>query len=262
MAARAMWKGNIQFGSVEVPVKLYSGVEDQSIHFRLLDAQDHAPVQQRMVNPETGDAVNYDDVRKAFETDDGELVVLDEEDLAALEPEASRDIEILRFVPPTQITHAWYDRPYFLGPDGDEGPYFSLAAALRGEEVEGIARWVMRKKEYVGALRVDGDYLMLITLRHAGEVIPASALEAPGGRDLSKRELEMAKQLIAAMEEDDLDWSEFQDEYRQRVLDFVEAKAAGQVVKFPKAPSRPKEKSLADMLEKSLASAGKKRASA
>ena len=100
-----------------------------------------------------------------------------------------------------EITHLWYDRPYFLGPDDSEGDYFALAAALREKEVDGVARWVMRKKEYAGALRADGDYLVLITLRHASEVTPASELTPPGGRDLEKREVEMAKRLVAAMEQ-------------------------------------------------------------
>ena len=121
----------------------------------------------------------------------------------------------------------------------------------------GVARWVMRDKEYVGALRADGGYLLLITLRHAGEVVPPSALDAPGGRALDKREIAMAKQLIAAME-DELDIASFKDEYRERVLELVEAKAAGKVVKFPRARAKKTDKSLADVLEKSLAAAKKK----
>lgn len=257
-----MWKGSIQFGSVDVPVKLYAAVENQSVSFRLMDAKEQRPVHQKMVNPHTDEVVDYSEVRRAFQTEDGELVILDEEELAELEPEPSREIEVQRFVPANQITHQWYDRPYYLGPDGDDEAYFALATALRKEGREGITRWVMRKKEYVGALRVDGDYLMLITLRHAGEVVAASSLSPPKGRDMDKRELEMAKQLIAAMEDDELDLASFHDEYRERVIDFVEAKASGQVVKFPKAPKKAKEKSLVDMLEKSLAATGKERASA
>ena len=262
MAARAIWKGRIKFGTVDVPVKLYSAVEDRSIHFRLLDARNKEPIQQKMVDPVTGDIVDYSEIRRGFETEEGELVILDPEELEELEPEASRDIEVIRFVPPTQITHQWYDRPYFLGPDEDDEAYFALVEALKDEGKEGVARWVMRNKEYVGALRPEGDYLMLITLRHAGEVVPVSALDAPGGRDLNQRELKMAKQLIAAMEDDELDLAAFKDEYRERVLDYVEAKAEGKVVKFPKAPRKRKEESLEDMLEKSLAGAGKERKSA
>jgi DNA end-binding protein Ku len=260
MAARAIWKGRIQFGGVDVPVKLYSAVQDRSVRFRLLDAKRQEPVKQQMVNPDTGDVVAYEEVRRAVQAD-GKLVLLDDEELAELEPEGDREIEVTRFVEPEQITHQWYDRPYYLGPDGRDDGYFALASALRKQQKEGVARWVMRKKEYVGSLRAEGDYLMLITLRHAGEVIPASALEPPGGRELDKRELAMAKQLIAAME-DELDLAAYRDEYRDRVLELVEAKAAGKVLKFPKAPKKRTEKSLADVLEKSLAAAKKERKSA
>lgn len=261
MAARAIWKARIRFGSVDVPVKLYSAVQDRAVHFRLLDAKRKEPVRQKMVDPDTGDVVESDAIRRAFPTDDGDLVILEEDELEELEPEASREIEITRFVPVEQITHAWYDRPYYLGPDGEDTAYFALAEALRARGDEGVARWVMRNKEYVGALRAEGDYLMLITLRHAGEVVPASALEAPGGRDLNPREIKMAKQLVAAME-DELDFAAYRDEYRDRVLELVEAKAAGKVVKFPKAPRKAAEKSLEDVLAKSLKAADKERKSA
>jgi DNA end-binding protein Ku len=263
MAARAIWKARIAFGKVEVPVKLYSALQAQGVSFRLLDAKKKEPVKQHLVNPNTGKVVEYEDVRRALPMGNGELVILDPEELEELQPKPSRDIEITRFVDPEDITHQWYDRPYYLGPDTDGvGAYFALHAALEKRGKVGIARWVMRDKEYVGALRVEGDYLMLITLRHAGEVIPASALEAPGGRPLDKREIAMAKQLVAAMEDDKLDIASFKDEYRERVIELVEAKAAGKIVKFPKAKSKPKSDELADVLERSLAAAKKGRKSA
>ncbi|HEX6309011.1 MAG TPA: Ku protein [Longimicrobiales bacterium] len=256
--ARAIWKGKITFGDVSVPVKLYSAVQDRGIHFRLLHEKDLEPVRQEMVNPETGEVVAYENVRRAYATEAGDLVMLDEEELAELEPESSRDIEITRFVAPEVITHQWYDRPYYLGPDDSEAEYFALAQALRKQNREGVARWVMRKKEYAGALRVEGDHLMLMTLRHAGEVVPSSALQAPGGRALDRREVQMAKQLVAALE-GDLDLAAFRDEYRDRVLELVEAKAEGKVVKFPKAPRKKTDESLAKALEQSIAAAKKRK---
>ena len=259
MAARAIWKGRIRFGDVDVPVKLYSAIRSTSgLHFRLLHEKDLEPVKQQMVNPDTGKVVEYEDVQRAYPTEGGDLVMLTEEELEELEPEASRDIEITRFVDSEAITHQWYDRPYFLGPDDSSDEYFALAEALRKQKKEGVARWVMRKKEYVGALRPEGDYLMLMTLRHAGEVVPASALKAPGGRTLDKREIQMAKQLVAALE-DDLELEAYHDEYRERVLELVEAKAEGKVLKFPKAPKKKEEdESLAAMLEQSLKATGGK----
>jgi DNA end-binding protein Ku len=260
MAARAIWKGRITFGAVEVPVKLYSAVQDRSIHFRLLDRKTKEPVKQHMVNPETGERVEHAQIRRAYQTEDGKLVVLDQEELEELEPGESRDIEITRFVPPEKLNHQWYERPYYLGPDdkGSQG-YFALAAALRELEREGVARWVMRKKSYVGALRAEGDHLMLISLRHAGEVVPASALDAPGGRALGKREVAMARQLVESMKEE-LDIAAFRDEYRDRVLEYVEAKAAGKVKKLPARRTKKTDRSLEDVLERSIAALEKRSA--
>lgn len=254
--ARAMWKGNIKFGTVNVPVKLYSAVTDHTVRFRLLHEKDLEPVKQELVNPETGDIVEYEDILRAYQTEEGDLVMLDDEELSELEPEPGRDIEITRFVPASAITHQYYDRPYYLGPDDSSADYFALAAALEKQEKVGIARWVMRNIEYVGALRPEGEYLMLNTLRHAGEVVSAEDLPAPGGRALDRREVQMAKQLVAALE-DEMDFSAFRDEYRDRVMEFVEAKAKGKVIKFPRAKKKAEEKDLADVLARSLKSVKK-----
>jgi DNA end-binding protein Ku len=188
------------------------------------------------------------------------MVVLEKEELQELEPEDSRDINVTRFVDPHDVDHRWYERAYYLGPDGNTKAYFAVAAALEKKGKEGIARWVMRDKEYVGALRAEDGYLMLITLRHAEEIIDAAALKPPGGRPLQKRELEMAAQLIGALH-GELDPSQYRDEYRARVMDLVETKAAGRkpkVVKF--RPKAAKEEDITDALAASLA-ATKKRAS-
>src|SRR5690606_18218697 len=139
-----------------VPLKVYAGVEDRGVHFRLLHGKDRVPVKQRMVNPETGDEVAYADALRGYETGDGRMVILTEEDMAELEPEGSRDIEVLRFVDPSELPHLWYDRPYFLGPDGDaaEVAWNALATALDETGLVGVVRWTMRKKRYRGALRL------------------------------------------------------------------------------------------------------------
>ena len=262
MAARAIWKGCIEFGSISVPIKLYSAVQEKGVHFRLLDRRTKKPVKQRMIRPDSGDVVEHAETKRAVELDRRNLVILDEEDIEKVDPPASRDIEILHFYKPEVITHQWFERPYWVGPDGNTKSYFALAAALAKEEREGLARWVMRKKEYFGALRPEGDHLMLVTLRNAEEVVDPASISLPAGRDLSAKEISMAKSLIAAME-GELDMSEYKDEYRARVLEFVEAKAAGKVIRFPKA----KEKAASDsdltaVLQRSLAAAKGERASA
>jgi DNA end-binding protein Ku len=257
--ARAMWKGVIRFEDIEVPVKLYAAVEDRDVRFRLL-YKGRTPVRQQMVDPLTDEPVPSEQVRRGYEVEPGRFVILDEEELAALEPEPSRDVEVTRFLDPERINHQWYDRPYYLAPDDDAGAYAALAAALARTGKEGLVRWTMRKKQYVGALRSEGDYLMLITLRRAGEVIPASELEPPQGRKLDARELKMAEQLVAALE-GDFDPLQFRDEYRDRVLELIEAKASGQKVEIRRfRAKKTADDSLADALEKSVAAARKGRA--
>jgi DNA end-binding protein Ku len=253
MAARAIWKGVIRIGRSRLPVKLYSAVQDHTIHFRLLHRKDKAPVRQQMVNPETGEVVDFKETMKAFPVGRGRLLKLDEEDLTKLEPEDSRDIEVKRFVDPADIDHRWYDRPYYLGPDGDSAAYFAAAEALGKKGKEGVARWVMRKKEYIGALVAEDGYLMLIVLRHAEEVIDADALKPPAGRPLQKREVQMAQQLVSALE-GEFDPAAFRDHYRDRVMDLINAKARGRKPKVAKfKPRKPAGEELTGALEASLA---------
>jgi DNA end-binding protein Ku len=252
--ARAIWKGIIQFGDVAAPVKLYSAVQDQGVSFRLLHPETLRPVKQRMVNPATGDVVPYEEVRRGYEVEEGVFVLLEEEELESLQPEKSRGIDVTRFLDPSLINHQWYDRPYHLGPDEDVEAYYALVAALEAEQKEGLAHWTMRNKSYVGALRAEDGHLVLITLRSAEEVIPASALEPPRGREPDERELKMAEQLVAALE-DEFDPAAYRDEYRDRVLELVEAKAEGKTLEFRAPETRREDKDLAASLEASLEAA-------
>ncbi|HET7833757.1 MAG TPA: Ku protein [Gallionella sp.] len=236
MAIRAMWKGVIRFDTVKVPVKLYGAVEDRSVHFRLLHRQDLEPVHQALVNAETDEVVPYAETRRAYITESGDRVLLDKPELAALEPQPSRDIEIMSFLPLHAIDHRWYDRPYYLGPDEDGAEFFALAAALEDMQVEGLARWVMRNKSHFGALQLYQGYPMLMSLHHAEEVVPVEALQAPEGPALDKRELGLARQLIEMLESE-FQPEEYHDEFRDRVLEMLAAKAQGKQVK-KRAPQR------------------------
>lgn len=258
MAARAIWKAVVKIGTLTIPVKLYSAVQDRSVHFRLLHKTDKEPVKQQLVSAESGEPIEYADVRKAYPLTRGRMVILEADELETLQPEESRDIEITRFVDPDDIDHRWYERAYYLGPDQSSKAYFGAAAALEKRGKEGVARWVMRGKDYVGALRVEDGYLMLITLRHAEEIIAADALTPPGGRALQAREVEMAAQLLKALK-GEFDPSQFADEYRARVMDLVETKAKGKKPKVASfRPKKQKEDELADALAASLAGVKKK----
>ncbi len=158
-------------------------------------------------------------------------MILKPDELAALSPGESRDIQLSRFVPTSAIDPQWYDRPYYLGPDGSEKSYYALTAALGRSDLEGIARWVMRKKAYVGALRVRDDNLVLVTLRHAGEVVPLESLDLPSGPALDQKELDMAKQLMGMLEAD-FDPNEYRDEYRDQVRALIDSKKRGRKPKL------------------------------
>jgi DNA end-binding protein Ku len=256
MAARAMWKASLQLGSQQVPVKLYAALQDRGVHFRLLDKRGQ-PVSQQLVDPSSGDVVPYADVRRGFAVREG-YVLLAKDELDSLNPAPSREVAISGFVPANKLGPEWLLRPYYLGPDGDEEAYFALAEALAAEGKHGVAHWVMRGHAYTGLLTPRDGYLMLTTLRHADEVIAQSALPTPEGRAHSERELKMAEQLIHAYE-DVFDPHQYADEYRDRVLALVEAKAQGKRPRLKKPIVKRSEDGLTDALAKSLTVAKKER---
>jgi DNA end-binding protein Ku len=255
MAARTMWKAEVSFGDVRVPVRLYAAVEDRNVHFRLLHSDDLAPVTQQMVDPSDDEAVPKEEVRRGVEVEKGVFVVLTDEERAALEPEASREIAVLQVLARSQLDERWFDRPYYLGPDGDDEAYFALVQALESKDWLAIARWVMRKKRYAGALYGADGYLRLETLRFADEIVALDRLVPAKGREPDKREIELAEQLIGTLE-DRFDADEFNDEYRDRVMQLIRDKQRGRKPKLPKAAApRARKGSLRDSLEASLKAA-------
>ena len=251
MATRAIWKGQLKVDSTRIAVKLYSGVVDRTVRFHILEEETKSRVKQHMVNPSTGKEVPSKKIRKGYEVEPGTFVILTDEELEEIDPPASRDIEISHFTSPEQINSQLYDRPYYLGPDGDERAYFAFAEALENRNREGIARWVMRKRPYSGALRAEDGNLMLITLRHPNEVVLAEDLPAPGRRAVDKKELSIAKQLVALLDSE-FTPAEFRDEYRKRVEEFIESKAKGKALKLPTVKSKRATTSLSSALLKSI----------
>jgi DNA end-binding protein Ku len=186
MALRATWKGEIQLGKRPLPVKLYAAVEDTHVHFHLLHESDGVRVEQHIVDPSTGKPVEKDEIRKGYALGSGAFVLLDKDELKELEPEASREIEVLHFVPYDALSPAWFERPYLLGPDGEPGEYLAFARALADAERQAIVHWVMRGRSYTGALRSDGARLLLVALRDREEVIEPPEVEVPKSRAPSR----------------------------------------------------------------------------
>jgi DNA end-binding protein Ku len=256
--ARAMWKGELQVGKQRLGVKLYSAVEDRTIRFHLLHAKDHAPVEQHIVRKDTGDAVDRQDMRKALALTAQTAVILQPDDLEKLVPPESRDIEITRFVAPDVLGDQWFERPYYLGPDGDNAVYFALAEALERRQVIGIARWVMRKKRYVGALSAVDGFLTMTTLRRADQVLSFSGVEPARSVAPQANELKLAQQLVSSIEAD-FDPSLWQNEYRQRLCKLIEAKARGDKIKPVPVKKKRAPASLAESLRASIAAVKEKK---
>lgn len=254
MNARTLWKGVIHMEKHRVPVRLYAAVQDHTVHFRLLHKKDREPVMQRMVNSKTGEEVPKEDRRKGAEIDPRRFVLLNEEDLETLEPEPSRSIDIHRFVPRNVLNHEWYNRPYLLAPDGDGDDYWALAQAIEESGQEGIARWVMRNKEYVGALLTHKGFLSLTTLRFADEVVEPQEITGFASGEIDPRELKMAEQLVSLLESD-FDPARYRDEHRDRIIEMLETKAKGGKVKSKKPSAKRDTTSLSNALKASLAAA-------
>jgi DNA end-binding protein Ku len=255
-----MWKGTLAIGSAEIPVKFYAAAQDRDVHFHLLHDHDQVRVRQQMVNPNTGEVLEEGEIHKGFEVSPGKFVFLTEDELGGLTPEASRDIEFSAFVPAEAVGPEWYERPYYLGPDGKSDAYFALASVLSEKKRVGIARWVMRNREYSGALRAEGGHLALVTLRAREEVVQAPSVE-PQKRPADDREMKMAEQLVGALS-GKFDPTAFQDEYRAKVRALVEAKAHGKSVKKVRAPRKAPSRSLEAALAASLKHVNKERKSA
>jgi DNA end-binding protein Ku len=261
VAARSIWQGKLVIQKHEIAVKLYSAVVDRQIHFHLLHEHDRTRVQQRMVDAATEKPVPLNETRKAFEAAPGLFIAITSDELDRSVPEPSRDVRISRFVPAQVIEPQLFDRPYYLGPaDDSETDYFALAQALAAKKRAGIASWVMRKHSYVGALLGHQGYLMLNTLRHAGEVIPITQLQPPQGRAFDPKEKNLAEKLVEALS-GPFKAEAYHDEFQERIGQLIAAKRAGKKLKPKRAPRRRREGSLAESLQASLkgVSAGRSR---
>jgi DNA end-binding protein Ku len=252
-----MWSGAISFGLVNVPVKLYSAVSRKTVRFNQLNAETGNRIQQKRVDPETGEEVSYDQIVKGYELTKDRYVVITPEELDALDPEKTRTVDIEDFVDLDEIDPVYYDHPYYLVPDkGAAKAYGLLLNAMKEANKVAIARVVLRSKEQLVAIRPAGDVLMMETMLFHDEVVPADDIEdLPEGEQLkaTDRELKMAQQLIDSLSSE-FDPTSYRDEYREKVLELIEMKASGQEIAVqPEAPEPAKVPDLMAALEASLA---------
>lgn len=230
--ARSIWKGSISFGLLNVPVTVYPGEQRHDISFHLVDSRDHARVRYQRVNEDTGEEVPWSEIVKAFEYDDGSYVLMTDEELASVAVEAAQTVEIQSFVPRAEIETVYFEKPYFLAPAkrGEKG-YVLLREVLARTGRVGIARVVIRTREYLAALMPWGNALVLELLRYPQELRDANDLDLPDGDladyKITKKELEMAESLLEAMSTT-WDPADYQDEYRAKLHEFIESKAQGE----------------------------------
>jgi DNA end-binding protein Ku len=255
--ARSMWSGAISFGLVNVPVKLYSAVSRKTVRFHQLNGETGNRIAQKRVDPETGEEVAYENIVKGYELTRDRYVLINPDELEALDPERTRTIDIEDFVDLADIDPVYYDHPYYLAPDkGAAKAYGLLLNAMESAGKVAIARVVLRSKEQLVAIRPAGDLLMMETMIFADEVVDRDDIDdLPEAKELkvSDRELQMAEQLIQSLSSE-FDPSKYHDEYREKVLELIERKAAGEEIAVqPEAKEPARVPDLMAALEASLA---------
>jgi DNA end-binding protein Ku len=256
---QAIWTGSISFGLVTVPVRLVSATRSQDVRFNQLEAATGSRIRYRRVSEQSGEEVPNDQIVKGYELENGHYVVLDNDELAALKPSASRMIEIEDFVDLSEIDPVYFEQPYYLVPDKDAAKaYRLLSKVMEDENKVAVGRFVLRSKEALVAIRPIDGMLCLETMRYADEVLAVDRELVDSQPEPSERELEMARQLVDTLA-GEFDPEKYRDEYREEVLALIERKAAGEEIVAPAAPEEPaKVLDLMAALEASLARTGSK----
>lgn len=228
---RSIWKGSIAFGLVNVPVKVYSATEDHDIKFHQVHAKDNGRIRYKRVCEVCGEVVEYRDINKAFESDDGQMVVITDEDIATLPEERSREIEVVEFIPAEQLDPLMYDKSYFLEPDSESSKsYVLLAKTLAETDRIAIVHFSLRNKSRLAALRVKDfskrDVMMIHTLLWPDEIRDPDFPILDKEVQIKPAELKMAGQVVESMT-DDFKPDLYHDDYQEQLRELVQAKLEG-----------------------------------
>jgi DNA end-binding protein Ku len=254
---RAIWSGAISFGLVNVPVKMYSATSPKTVRFHQISSKTGARIRQKRVDPSTGEEVPYEEIVKGYEISPDRYVLIEPEELDALDPKATKTVDVEDFVDLADIDPIYYDHSYYLAPSaGGAKAYRLLLDAMRESGKVGVGRVVIRSKQQLCALRPTGDVLTLSTMLFGDEVLPADRLDeldSISDAEASDRELQMAEQLISSLSRE-FDPSKYHDDYRERVIALIERKAAGEEIAIePEAEEPEAAPDLMAALEASLA---------
>lgn len=241
--ARAIWKGSISFGLVNIPVGLYAAETRDDISFKLLDKKTMSPIHYKRVSEESGKEVPWEETVRGYELESGKYVVMSDEDLKRAAPEATQTIDIVDFVDLDDISPLYFDKPYYLAPDKKGAKaYALLREVLRRTKKVGIAKVVIRTRQYLAAVVARGDVLTLELMRYAHELRDPSEVDVPAGKQgVSEREVDMAERLVEGMVAA-WDPEKYKDTYRQELMKTIEKRAeAGQLESSPEPAPRPRE---------------------
>lgn len=256
--ARALWKGSIAFGLVNIPVELHTAVRDSRPRFRMLHAEDKSPVRFERVCQREGKPVAWEELVKGFEYEKGRFVVLTKEDFKTAALEKNRTVDIRSFVKPEEIDDRFFESAYYLVPaKGGERAYALLREALKDTGLVGIATIVLRESQHLAALEVAGDALVLTLMRYAEELVDVSEYHFPAAKDIRKPELQMARTLVENLA-DSWDPSQYTDQYRDNLMKIIKAKLKGKEAHLVEH-AEPRNAEVVDLMERlrqSLADAG------
>lgn len=227
---RAIWSGSIAFGLVNAPVKMYAAIDEHNLELHLVHEKDGSPIGYEKVCKKEGKAVPADEIVKAYEVSDGDLVYLTDEDFKAAEEDSYRTIEILAFVPRDEIDPIAFKRTYYLGPaDGAEKVYALLVKAMENSELSAVARYVFHDRQQLGTLRIREGVITLENMYFADEIRPTKGIAPSRKPRVDKQELDMAETLIERFTSS-FRHDQYDDEYRQRLLKIVKRKQKGEEI--------------------------------
>jgi DNA end-binding protein Ku len=244
---RAIWSGSISFGLVNAPVKMYSAIDEHDLELHLVHEKDGSRIGYEKVCKKEGKEVPADEIVKAYEVSDGDLVYLSEEDFKAASEEGYRAIEVLDFVPHDEIDPIVFQRTYYLGPaDGAEKVYALLVRAMEESGLSAVVRYVFHDRQQLGCLRVRDGVITLENMYFADEIRPVKGI-APKGQRVDKKELEMAETLIDRFTST-FKHEKYRDEYTDRLLDIVKRKRKGEEI-HAAAEGEEQEETAPDLLE-------------
>jgi DNA end-binding protein Ku len=262
--ARALWKGSISFGLVNIPIELHTAVHNHRPKFRMLHAKDKSPVRFERVCIRDGHPVAWDDLVKGYEYQKGHFLVVTKEDFKAAALEKTRTIDIIDFVKADEIDDRFFETPYYLLPaKGGERAYALLREAVRESGRVGVAKFILRDAQHLAAVEVIEHALVLTMMRFADELVDAKSFEFPSESGIRRPELDMAKALVNSLAAE-WDPSKYTDQYRENLLRIIKGKLKGKKVKLEEA-AEPRQAEVVDLMERlrrSLEQSGAKAKSA